>query len=660
MISRCFLLILVACVYCNDFTVSVFSYNVKGGNSHRKQDCCWTEPHGKKGPIREWQYKKMNTLVAKEKYDFLSLVETRDTQSSYVFPATKDGCTNPKDIVDGISSDYDAAKQSPWGWGCNTILYRKDMWKVEEQKQHWTCADKEKSHDDRVMAAARFASTNDANQKVVFVSIQYPHTDKPAPNTDYMADIKDLTDHGKYPVIFAGDMNMGKHQTTKQMKDDSGGWSVSTSKDLKTCCDMDGWGNIYDHIAVMTEPNSELTGKVDANFITGWEKHDSYSHLHDYIHNSAEHLPIDGKVTFTTDEDARQEHAQEDHHVDHHDVHAALSNTAGSRCGYTVSGDPKRDPRKYKNKSCAETGQEVGKTMDCFGYGEPGDWCSFSFTNPTPAGTTPNLDKCKESSIFLHDEPGTQADRGFGSGYKGAAKQWIDWSNKNSAALKKFRARGGSVVGPAVRGNHALENTKAFFDACGSPCNDKNSPSYIDVYALNLFMGSWNKGSLVGAISWSMDVMKKIRSQLGDRKVDFTNFSYLGSDATTKTHLNAMKAIEEYSSKPDWQHIRKVFFFFSKDVGGGTPKFNNRAEQEVDGKTLGHWWKETCDRLDSSGKSNDATFVEVAASAMPVHAKILALGGLFTLVAFLFLRSRKHAQDKELYQVLTNAIEEEI
>jgi len=307
MFSRCFLLILVASVYCKEFTISVFSYNVKGGRTDRGQTCCWSEPHGKKGPPREWQLGKMKTLVAKESYDFLSLVETRDTQSSYVFPATKDGCTDPKDIVDGISSDYEAAKQSPWGWGCNTILYRKEKWKVEDQKQHWTCADKEKGHgthpgNDRVMTAARFASTNDANEKVVFVSIQYPHTWDLKPNKDYMAAIKDLTDDGKYPAIFAGDMNMSEDETTKQIETDSGGWSVSASKNLKSCCAMDGWGNIYDHIAVMTEPKS-WTGTVDANFITGWEKDDSYSHLHNLGGSSAEHLPIDGKVTFTSKTD---------------------------------------------------------------------------------------------------------------------------------------------------------------------------------------------------------------------------------------------------------------------------------------------------------------------------------------------------------------------
>lgn len=240
--------------------------------------------------------------------------------------------------------------------------------------------------------------------------------------------------------------------------------------------------------------------------------------------------------------------------------------------------------------------------MDCFGYAMGDDWCSFSFTNPN---TPPNLEKCKESSLFLHDEPGTQSHRGFGNGYTEAAKQWVDWSKNNSEALKKFRARGGSVVGPAVKNDGAFENTKAFFDSCGNPCNDKNSPSYIDVYATNLFMGSWNNGDLVGAINWTMGIMQKVRSQLGDRKVDFTNYSYLGVDATPETHLDAMKAIATYSSKAEWQKIRKVFFFFSGDVGGGTPDFNNRAGQQVQGKTLGHWWAEICDKLDSSEQNND-------------------------------------------------------
>ena len=112
--------------------------------------------------------------------------------------------------------------------------------------------------------------------------------------------------------------------------------------------------------------------------------------------------------------------------------------TTNGKCGYTatVIGDGGKH-------SCANAATEIGEVMDCFGYAMNDDWCSFSFTNQN---TPPDLEKCDGDSIFLHDEPDTQKQRGFGEGYPDAVKQWKDWALKNNAKLKIFREKGNDFI----------------------------------------------------------------------------------------------------------------------------------------------------------------------------------------------------------------------
>jgi len=311
MLSWFFLLTLFSCVHCTE--VSVFSYNLKGGRKGR-QVCCWTSGPGKDDEnhaARQWEMDKMKAEVDKAKYDFLSLVETRDEQSGYPgdtkrYDTGKDGCTKVTEILTAFP-DYGAAKQSPWGWTCNTILYNKSKWKLDEeaQAQHWTCANSEipsaknGNGDDRVMAAARFSAAS-GEDKVVVVSIQYPHVWKPYPNGEYIAKIKELAENGKWPVILAGDMNMNAKDLEGRMG--KSGWPAKASADLATCCADNGFdpGTAYDHIAVMADDKQGWTISVEANILPGWGKDDSYTFqkIKWQAKMSAEHLPVAGTVKF--------------------------------------------------------------------------------------------------------------------------------------------------------------------------------------------------------------------------------------------------------------------------------------------------------------------------------------------------------------------------
>jgi len=74
----------------------------------------------------------------------------------------------------------------------------------------------------------------------------------------------------------------------------------------------------------------------------------------------------------------------------------------------------------------------------------------------------------------------------------------------------------------------------------------------------------------------------------------------------------------------------------------------------------GYLWSGSDEVCKPCEHKSQASFVEVAVASKPFNARIIVLGGLFTLVAFLFLRSRKHAQEKGVYHALMDASEEEI
>eukprot|EP00493_Phyllostaurus_siculus_P025339 UN25683 len=77
-------------------------------------------------------------------------------------------------------------------------------------------------------------------------------------------------------------------------------------------------------------------------------------------------------------------------------------------------------------------------------------------------------------------------------------------------------------------------------------------------------MGYWNNGDLIGAIDWTLNQYDPIFEKLGKRQVYFTNYSYLGPDATPELHLKAMQSIAEYAKKEKWKLVGKVFFSFPR------------------------------------------------------------------------------------------------
>jgi hypothetical protein len=109
------------------------------------------------------------------------------------------------------------------------------------------------------------------------------------------------------------------------------------------------------------------------------------------------------------------------------------------------------------------------------------------------------------------DEPDTH-----GKNYTWAGLEWAKYATRFASDIMALRATGVRFTSPRWT---LSTNLNAFSKACGSECRDQNSPAYIDVNAINAFVGTWNRG--------------------GDRCLDASNFitdeirTYSGSRGRT-------------------------------------------------------------------------------------------------------------------------------
>jgi len=230
--------------------------------------------------------------------------------------------------------------------------------------------------------------------------------------------------------------------------------------------------------------------------------------------------------------------------------------------------------------------------MECFSYGGVTDPCSLNNNNDPNDGLDKNPLECNAEHFFLWDEPDTQ-----GRSYGWAGAVWKNYCSRWSSQIAEFKARGGKVVGPAVKNDKYVANMHEFFGACGSACTQEG-PCKIDEAAANVFVGSWNNGNLRGGIQWSIGQFDLFNTQTGlNLPVSITNWSYLGSK-TADAQLDAMEVTEEFFKASNPVEITQAYYFLARDFGGGTTN-NLATDRTIDGKTLGAHWKEICQDLDN-------------------------------------------------------------
>lgn len=232
--------------------------------------------------------------------------------------------------------------------------------------------------------------------------------------------------------------------------------------------------------------------------------------------------------------------------------------------------------------------------MPCYAYGGNADPCALTVTNDYNSGLGKDPSYCKDDTFFLWDEPDTQ-----GKNYSWAAVSWLTYSSTYASQITEMRARGVKFTTPLLKADAAATYLQEFWAACGAPCSDATSPSYIDVVGMNPFCGSWNEpaGTAEGCrngINW---VVNGVKWALGGRPLYITNWGYLGS-STTSAQVAAIEATDAFFAS-DFP-VERVYYFGAIDYGGGTTK--NMLTDTVEsgdqaGKTLGTIWAEKCASL---------------------------------------------------------------
>lgn len=266
--------------------------------------------------------------------------------------------------------------------------------------------------------------------------------------------------------------------------------------------------------------------------------------------------------------------------------------------------------------------------QDCYAYGGPDDPCALHNNNDKPNdGMDKDPSKCNYgSTFFLWDEPDTQ-----GKSYAWAAESWITYSKRWSAQITSMREAGFKFTTPLFRTDNAKDDIKTFFEACGKPCLDKNSPSYIDVLALNVYCGTWNNQgqqpdvqSCREGIRWFWNDPHSLFIPLSatptgqkwlDRPLFITNWARIDDgELQPDDQLAAMDATDEFFQMTS-PSVDKVFWFgatnYMKKPDGQSVvvKSGNRMYDKLSsGKTLGeHWVQNVCStrRLQIATPSSD-------------------------------------------------------
>lgn len=263
------------------------------------------------------------------------------------------------------------------------------------------------------------------------------------------------------------------------------------------------------------------------------------------------------------------------------------SGSADQKCGAAVntSNDPER---QCQQDLWGPTGDH---SMYCYAYGGPQDPCAFSVTNDAPSsGLDKNPSGCKGDTLYLWDEPDTQGSK---PGYDWAGKAWLEYADRFSQELTDLRAQGIKVTSPLLSagGPGVIQHhMKLFMDSCGPRCSNKSDHAYIDVIAVNAFLGNDNTfANARGSASWVLGQVTETSAAFNDRPVYITNWAWIGSESSLDKQKKAIDVIDAFFPTPD-SVIKRVYWFGATDVAGAGHNFLSE-------NNLGEVWRTKCATL---------------------------------------------------------------
>lgn len=245
----------------------------------------------------------------------------------------------------------------------------------------------------------------------------------------------------------------------------------------------------------------------------------------------------------------------------------------------------------------------VGSSFErmCMGYGGTEDTCTLNINSDCSSwyqdssgvwrcakdyGLSKNPDSCNGRYFFLWDEPQTQ---GFGPTW--AADQWKVHVDTWPSQMAAMRARGVRITSPLFSDylGNARGKFQSFFTRCGSGCSDPNSPYYVDVLAMNQWLGD-PASARAGQEQWIKDDAARASRENGNRPVILGNFAWLnGRTADQAADAITNSRIWDRS----WSGLEAVFYFAAEDYGANTR--NHRLSSATSsGSTVGAALVERC------------------------------------------------------------------
>jgi hypothetical protein len=150
-----------------------------------------------------------------------------------------------------------------------------------------------------------------------------------------------------------------------------------------------------------------------------------------------------------------------------------------------------------------------------------------------------------------------------------------------------LRKRGVRFTSPLLRAGSpgvTASNLNAFYAACGSQCRNQSSPSYINVNAVNVFVGPWNAAGIQGCRDGANYMVNEMKAYFPTDNLSWyvTNWSRLGT-FNVSDQVDAMNVIHLFfqSGSP----VERIYWFGATDYGGNSGN-NFLTQTTPNGK---HW-----------------------------------------------------------------------
>jgi hypothetical protein len=217
--------------------------------------------------------------------------------------------------------------------------------------------------------------------------------------------------------------------------------------------------------------------------------------------------------------------------------------------------------------------------LPCRGFGKPNiDPCTLNINNGDWTTVDPQIARQEGCNyLWLWDEPVTQ-----GWTNARAGQEWKRYVDMHEAQLAAARAAGLQVTSPAFHGGEPVHEFEEFFNECGPQCSEPGNKYYIDVLQWNAWL--MNGHDQAGSENWILEQCGDLKREFGDRKVILGNFAHIGAK-TAQVQIDAIR--NSILIPPSQPELDAVYYFVSKDIGGGT---ENQGLREIgdNGETIGH------------------------------------------------------------------------